>query len=120
MALSNFAVVRDTNASQLFGDPLIHCHDGAQLILAFVSRQALNDYFQVPGDLRRALDEWNLIIERNLQAFTRIIMAKYERDDYQTHDAYGQTYPRLVITLKDIENNGEYIAAEPRSGSTVG
>lgn len=109
MTLSDFAVVheRGSDGGASFADPLIHCFDGKQLVLAFINRQALGDYFRVPGDQRRTLQQWNLVAESNRAAFEKIIAAKYERGDRSTYDAYGQSHPRLDVTLEDMQGSGE-------------
>lgn len=109
MTLSNFAVVheRGSGGGSNFDDPLIHCFDGDQLVLAFIGRQALADYFRVPGDQRRTLQQWNLVAESNRAAFEKIIAAKYERGERSTYDAYGQSYPLVVVTLEDMQGSGE-------------
>ena len=55
----------------------IHCFDCKQLVLAFVERTALADYFsmaRIPG-----MRVSNLIVDHNLEAFARIVTAKYSR-----------------------------------------
>jgi hypothetical protein len=49
MALSDFAVVhaRTDGEEHTVDAPLIHCFDGRQLVLAFVERTALADYFRM-------------------------------------------------------------------------
>ncbi len=105
MELSAFVVVPARRGS--FDNPLIHCYAGKQLVLTYVAREALQDYFQVPGDARITPEQWNLVVDRNLDAFKHIIEAKYERDDWQVHNAYGQSYPKLIVTLEDMKRNGE-------------
>jgi hypothetical protein len=109
MTLSNFAVVheRGSGGGSNFNDPLIHCFDGNQLVLAFIARQALDDYFRVPGDQRRTLQQWNLVAESNRATFEKIIAAKYERGERSTYDAYGQSYSLVVVTLEDMQGSGE-------------
>jgi len=113
MKLSAFAVVHERgDASAVFDDPLVHCYSGKQLILTYVSRQALMDYFRVPGDSRVTLAQWKLVVDRNLDAFSRIIEAKYGRDDWDVHSAYGQSYPRLTVMLEDMRRSGEHFTIE--------
>lgn len=105
MALSNFNVVHERGGT--FDDPLVHCYAGRQLVLTYVSLEALRDYFHVPGDVRITLRQWNLVVDRNLGAFKPIIEAKFARDEWDFHNAYGQSYPKLVVTLEDMRRSGE-------------
>lgn len=109
VTLSNFAVVheRGSGGGSNFDNPLIHCFDGKQLVLAFVTRQALDDYFRVPGGQPRTLQQWNLVVHSNRAAFEKIIAAKYGRGERSTYDAYGQSYPRVDVILEDMQGSGE-------------
>ena len=49
---------------------------------------------------------------RKFDAFSGIIEAKYERDDWDVHSAYGQSYPRLTVTLEDMRCSGEQFTIE--------
>ena len=83
--LSTFSVVYERgDAAPLLDDPLIHCQAGQQLVLAFVSRNALMDYFHI-RDERIPLRQWNLVVDGNLDAFKRIIEGKYGRDEWEAH-----------------------------------
>lgn len=114
MKLSHFAVVHARGgASTMLDDPLVHCFADKQVVLAYVSRQALMDYFRVPGDRRITLAQWNLVVDRNLDAFKRIIEAKYARGDWQVHTTpWGQSFPKLVLTLQDMQGSGEVFTIE--------
>ena len=113
MKLSAFAVVHERgDVSAVLDDPLVHSYSGKQLILTYVSRQALMDHFRIPGDSGITLAQWNLVVDRNLAAFSRIIEAKYERDDWDVHSAYGQSYPRLTVTQEDMRRSGEQFTIE--------
>lgn len=85
MKLTDFLVVHErSDASSSFDGPLVHCYAGAQLVLADISRWALMDCFRMPGDSKVTLQQWNLVVDRNLDMFKPIIEAKYERDDWGT------------------------------------
>lgn len=105
MKLSTFVVVYACQDS--LNGPLVHCYADKQLVLTYVAREALQDYFRIPGDMRITPEQWNLVVDRNLDAFRRIIEAKYECDDWQVHNAFGQNYPKLVVTLDDMQRSGE-------------
>ena len=113
MKLTDFAVVHERGgASAHFDDPLVHCFAGKQIVLAFVSRQALMDYFHILGDSKITLQQWNLVVDRNLDAFKPIIEAKYERDDWEVYNASGQSYPKVVVTLEDMQRSGEQFSID--------
>jgi hypothetical protein len=112
MKLSMFSVLHERgDAAPLLDDPLIHCQAGQQLVLAYVSRNALMDYFRI-RDGRIQLQQWNLVVDRNLEAFKRIIEGKFERDEWEMHNSLGQSYPRVLITLEDMQRCGEQLTAE--------
>ena len=113
MKLSMFSVVHERgDTAPLLDDPLIHCQAARQLVLAYVSRAALMDYFRIPGDKRITLQKWNLVVDRNLEAFKRIIEGKFERDEWEVEKRLGQSYPRMLITLEDMQRSGEQFKAE--------
>jgi hypothetical protein len=113
MKLSKFSVVHERgDAAPLLDDPLIHCQFNRQLVLAYVSRTALMDYFRIPGDKRITLQQWNGVIDRNLDAFKRIIEGKFERDQWDVHTRLGQIYPRVLVMLEDMQRSGEQLTAE--------
>lgn len=41
----------------MLDDPLVHCLAEKQTVLAYISRQALMDYFQIPGERRLMLKD---------------------------------------------------------------
>ena len=113
MKLSMFSVVHERgDTAPLLDDPLIHCQAARQLVLAYVSRTALMDYFHLPGDMRVTLQQWNLVVDRNLEAFQRIIEGKFERDEWEVEKRLGQSYPRMLITLEDMQRSGEQFTTE--------
>jgi hypothetical protein len=112
MALSDFAVVhaRTDGEEHTVDEPLIHCFDGKQLVLAFVERTALADYFRLAR--RPGMRVSNLIVDRNLEAFARIVTAKYSSGQVGVYSAYDQSFPRLNVTLEDMERSGERFTAD--------
>lgn len=54
----------------------------------------------------------NLIVDRNLDAFARIVTAKYSNGQVGVYSAYGQTFPRVDITLEDMERSCEQFTAD--------
>jgi hypothetical protein len=49
----------------------------------------------------------NLVVDRNLDTFARIMSAKYERGEYRPYSRLGSTLPSVDITLEDIAASGE-------------
>jgi hypothetical protein len=106
MQLSSFEVAHARgDAGLIIDDPLIRCFAGDQMVLAYVSRQALMDYFRVPGDQRISLNEWNLVVDRHLDGFKPIIQQKFEGDDWDIYNSYNQSYPKIVVTLQDMQRS---------------
>jgi hypothetical protein len=113
MKLSNFNVVHARpEAAVILDDPLVHCFAGDQIVLAYVSRQALMDYFQVPGDRRITLAQWNLVVDRNIEALKPVFEDKFNRDEWDVHNAFKQSYPKIVLTLEDLRQSGEKLTIE--------
>ena len=84
MRLSDFNVVHGRDDVSALDDPLVHCFDGKQVVLAYVARQALMDYFRIAGNQAVTLRQWNLVVDRNLEAFKAIIEAKYKNGDWRS------------------------------------
>ncbi|MGA2314633.1 MAG: hypothetical protein ABSF87_20135 [Xanthobacteraceae bacterium] len=61
---------------------------------------------------RLTLEQWNLVVERNIDAFRRIIEAKFGDDDWKVHNTLGQSYPKITVTLEDMQRSGEQFTAE--------
>jgi hypothetical protein len=75
-----------------------------QWMLAFISRIHLEDYFRRSSVSGKAA---NLLVDRNIEAFARIISAKYERGEHRPYSRFGATVPRIDVTLADMEGSGE-------------
>ena len=57
-----------------------------------------------------SLQQCNLLVESNLEAFKGIITAKFERGERGVYDQYGQSYPRVDVTLDDMQRCGEKLS----------
>jgi hypothetical protein len=77
---------------------------GRQTVLAFIPKMHLEDYFRRQ---RLTGKEANLVVDRNLEAFARIISSKYERGEYRPYSRFGSPLPRVDVTLADIEASSE-------------
>jgi hypothetical protein len=87
-------VLRDFNVIHAQPDSdfvVVHGWHDRQIVLTFIPRMHLED----------------LLVDRNIEAFSHIISAKYERGDYRAYSRSGSTYPRVDITLEDIQSSGE-------------
>jgi hypothetical protein len=102
MILSNVNVVHAQPDGEFV---VLHGWHGRQMVLAFIGTEHLDDYFRRREHLsgKRA----NLLVDRNLDAFARIMSAKYERGEYRPYSRFGSTLPAVDITLEDITASGE-------------
>jgi alkyl sulfatase BDS1-like metallo-beta-lactamase superfamily hydrolase len=97
-----------SEAPIFMADPLVKCEAGKQLVLAEISRQALNDHYYPHGVAPRLhLSHWNQKVEQNLATFQRIIEAKFSDDDWPIYNTMGQSYPKITVTLDDMKRSGE-------------
>ncbi|HEY2484798.1 MAG TPA: hypothetical protein VGI36_06595 [Candidatus Binataceae bacterium] len=55
---------------------LIHCFDDRRMVLVFISREAIDDYFR---RTKLTPSQRNLLMARNLDNLIPVITAKYER-----------------------------------------
>jgi len=89
-----------------FDGTIVHGFDDRELVLAFVTRTALDDYFgwpwSLPDQKRPSLKEHCLVVDRNLAAIEPIIQEKYRHGDYRMLDRYGSSYKLIEITHADI------------------
>jgi len=103
MPLTNFAVVH------AHSDPLdrvlIHCFDDRRMVLVFISREAIDDYFR---RTKLTPSQRNLLIDRNLENLIPVIIAKYERDEVDEYVGFGgQRFPQIDLSLADLEQAPE-------------
>lgn len=102
MSLTNFRVVHAQPDSDIV---VLHGWHGKQMVLAFIPTEHLDDHFRLAAHLSGK--EANLLVDSNLDAFARIISAKYERGEQRPYSRFGSTLPSVHITLEDIETSGE-------------
>jgi hypothetical protein len=104
MKLSDFHVVHPAHEeTTLLADPLVSCFAGEQRILIQVLREGLMDYFRISGDRRIMLAQWNLVVERNIEAIKPIIDAKFQHDEWDVQKGPGGNYPKITLTLSDLQ-----------------
>jgi hypothetical protein len=98
MALTNFGVVDEH--SDPANSVLITCYDSRQMVLVFISREAVDDYFRAT---RLTPQQRNLLIFNNLSKIEPVIGGKYDRGEFTTHiGTGGQQFPRIDLTLADL------------------
>jgi len=101
MVLTGFQVIHAQPDCDLV---VLHGWHKQEMVLAFIPKIHLEDHFRRQ---RLSGKEANLVVDRNLEAFARIISAKYERGEYRPYSRFGSTLPSVHITLDDIEASGE-------------
>jgi len=101
VVLKDFSVVHAQPDSDVV---VLHGWHDRQMVLAFIPRIHLEDHFRRD---RLTGKQSNLVVDRNLEAFGRIISAKYERGEYRPYSRFGSTLPRVDIDLGDIQMSGE-------------
>jgi hypothetical protein len=104
MSLTNFTVIHAQPDSHCV---VVQAWDNHEMVLAFISREALEDHFHRSGVKGKAA---NLLVDRNIEAFARIISAKYERGEHRPYARSGSTLRRIDITLEDIKTSGEELS----------
>jgi len=103
MSLTNFSVVH-AHVEPL-NRVLIHCLDGQQMVLVFISREAVDDYFE-----QRSLtpQQRNLLIMRNLELLQPVIQHKYTTDQVTTyHGTGGVRLPQVDLSIADLRQTSE-------------
>jgi len=100
MPLTRFAVVHEH--AEPLNRVLVHCFDDRQMVLVFISREAIDDYFHRSSLTPR---DRNLLIDRNLEALIPVIVGKYDRGEVGEYLGFGgQRFPQVELSLADLEN----------------
>jgi hypothetical protein len=78
---------------------VLNAMHGHQIVLGFTAVIHLDDYFR-----RRHLSgrQANLVVDRNIEAFGRIMSAKYERGEYRPYSRFGSTLTDSILDLKGL------------------
>jgi hypothetical protein len=87
---------------------MIHALHDEQLILGFVLRTALDDYFEKRGLTQ---DQRGLLVEANIEALGKIMDKKYSQETPVNYVRHGSTFPRVEISLDDLRLSGERLSA---------
>jgi len=105
--LTRFSVVHTPNEHQ---GTIIRCFVGHEIVIAYVPRDALDDYFNWPkpsrDEVRPPLWECHLVVDRNLSAFARLIQQKYRCHEYCESLRLDRSEELIEITLDDIQRSG--------------
>jgi hypothetical protein len=105
--LTRFSVVHTANEHE---GTIIHCFVGREMVLAYVAREVLVDYFNWPkpsrDEVQPTLMECHLVVDRNLAAFARIIQEKYRQREYCKLHKLDSSEELIEITLEDIQRSG--------------
>jgi hypothetical protein len=114
MSLVDFRVVRDPHSFRLEDGTLVLCDDEGQKkrqrVIAVVSRNALEDYFEWPTSTEIRRDS---AVDQNLEIFKRIIGKKYARGEHEPWRGIGDTVPLVRIDLADLQNCGQRLGEPP-------
>ena len=99
MPLANFAVVHEH--SEPLNRVLVHCFDGRQMVLVFIPREAIDDYFWRSSLTPR---DRNLLVDRNMENLIPVITAKYDCGEVGEYVGSGtQRFPQIDLNLADLE-----------------
>jgi hypothetical protein len=112
MPLTDFEVV--PRQEHIDDCVVIAAKDGKRRVLAFVSREALDDYAGKYFNRPRLSYEHRVFLLRspnNLAAVAQTISAKYERAATCLHHACGSSLPRVDLDLSDLEHGPRLEAA---------
>jgi hypothetical protein len=83
------------------------------MVLAYVPVTVLDDHFEHRGSFSGP--HANLIVDRNLEVFAKIVSAKFERGEYRAISWNGDTRPRVDVTFEDLK--GEKLI-DPKDNTT--
>ena len=104
MSLTEFVVVR---RDEHFDDcVVIAAKDGKDRVVAFVGREALEDYGEKYFGRPRLSYQQRVFLLRsdnNLAALADIISEKYARGAMSLHHGFGSTLRRVDVELADLE-----------------
>jgi hypothetical protein len=105
MALTSFSVDESGHTRDGL---LLHAEDGAQPVLAFISRRVMDDWANLvdPSGTRLSLfrGQYNALGQRNLVAIERIVTSKYQREP-----TFNRQRPFVDVLLSDIVESGEVL-----------
>jgi hypothetical protein len=87
---------------------LLHAADGAEPVLAFISRRVMDEWANLvdPSGTRLSLfrGQYNALGRRNLIAIGRIVTSKYRQGP-----TFNRQHPFVDVSLSDIVESGEVL-----------
>jgi hypothetical protein len=87
---------------------LLHAMDGAEPVLAFISRRVMDQWASLaePSGTHLSLfrRQYNALGLRNLPAIERVVASKYQRGP-----AFNRQHPFVDVLLADIVESGEVL-----------
>jgi hypothetical protein len=97
VALTNFSAEYHYDSSDRV---LVHAFDGRQMVLAFVSREAVDDAWP---QRRLTKEDRKLLVARNLDVVGKLIAAKYEAGEVSIYHGTGaQNFPQVIVASADL------------------
>jgi hypothetical protein len=102
MRLESFAVVH--RHVEPLDRVLIHWQRGRQVVMVFIGRDALDDYF--PGRRLKQADR-NLVVDRSLALLMPVIIAKYDAGETGIYRGGGQDFETVTLSLADLLRTAE-------------
>lgn len=114
MALTGFKVIEEEHT---LDGVAIHCWDRTKLVLALVTRTAIDDAFDrfrpyEPNRKRLTMQQGNSLVKANIDAFARVIASKSGQSEHLLVTQSGYQRPVLVIDYNDVVRSGEALSAE--------
>jgi len=101
----------DEYGRDLHDNVLIHGMRGTEVILVLVSRTGLDDYFG--WRQRGTLAQWNSVVDRYIDIFNRIALAKLKnRKTLTLFNPFEQAFTGVFISGNDIKQSGETLTID--------
>jgi hypothetical protein len=94
MPLTNF----EFGEEEIDGTIIIKAYDSNQLVLAFITREDIDDHLDGPYTPQNRRT-W---VEQNLGAIGSMMSAKYGRGETKPYKRFGSTMPSVGISAADL------------------
>jgi hypothetical protein len=110
MALSGIEV--DYSRPSTDDEVMLIAMDRNKRVIVFIAKRDLDGLFKLSERTRLTLRHYGLLVEANKTAFRHVITEKYERGPHGIYKGFGQEFPKVVVTLDDLQRSGEEMSAE--------